>query len=520
MFTEFLSSLDPNTVLKVSFFILGGIFFQGLVLIYREKASILVRQFPSHLTTGGVFFTFLGIAIGLLSFDPNNLNNSISSLLDGLSLAFWSSIIGMLGSIVLKGLIHLKLDKNRSVVTAKQMHQVLKEGNKNNDSSQNAILSELKKMTRATEQGNKESQQSFDLLSQELRDFSSSLSQQTSQQIAESLNEAIKDFNKGLVGQFGSNFQRLDDSVVKLLEWQSNYKQQVAQLTDAFESAVESVSATEVALENIASHTQVIPNAMSNLENTTDVWQNQLNELDARISVFAEMRQHALSAIPDIEGKMDELCKTVNSSLDKVCTSMESGARSASSTLQNNAKQLSSDFSNVSNEIKGEINDAHRQVATISHEFSSAAESIKNTLKDSVDDLNSQLSSLVKGTKSDVKNIGDTLVHVDKELMEKHREQISKSGQFALEQHKKLEDQIEQSVRIQSKAAINIGKQIENSLVAQSVTFEEGIQRELERVLTDLGNGLAQIVRVLDKNSDRQADDELSLARTQNEEVA
>ncbi|MEZ8851815.1 hypothetical protein [Vibrio cyclitrophicus] len=520
MFTEFLSSLDPNTVLKVSFFILGGIFFQGLVLIYREKASILVRQFPSHLTTGGVFFTFLGIAIGLLSFDPNNLNNSISSLLDGLSLAFWSSIIGMLGSIVLKGLIHLKLDKNRSVVTAKQMHQVLKEGNKNNDSSQNAILSELKKMTRATEQGNKESQQSFDLLSQELRDFSSSLSQQTSQQIAESLNEAIKDFNKGLVGQFGSNFQRLDDSVVKLLEWQSNYKQQVAQLTDAFESAVESVSATEVALENIASHTQVIPNAMSNLENTTDVWQNQLNELDARISVFAEMRQHALSAIPDIEGKMDELCKTVNSSLDKVCTSMESGARSASSTLQNNAKQLSSDFSNVSNEIKGEINDAHRQVATISHEFSSAAESIKNTLKDSVDDLNSQLSSLVKGTKSDVKNIGDTLVHVDKELMEKHREQISKSGQFALEQHKKLEDQIEQSVRIQSKAAINIGKQIENSLVAQSVTFEEGIQRELERVLTDLGNGLAQIVRVLDKNSDRQTDDELSLARTQNEEVA
>ncbi|MEZ8166933.1 hypothetical protein A152_0010095 [Vibrio tasmaniensis 1F-187] len=518
MFTEFLSSLDPNTVLKVSFFILGGIFFQGLVLIFREKASILVRQFPSHLTTGGVFFTFLGIAIGLLSFDPNNLNNSISSLLDGLSLAFWSSIIGMLGSIVLKGIIHLKLDKNRSVVTAKQMHQVLKEGNKNNDSSQNAILSELKKMTRATEQGNKESQQSFDLLSQELRDFSSSLSQQTSQQIAESLNEAIKDFNKGLVGQFGSNFQRLDDSVVKLLEWQSNYKQQVAQLTDAFESAVESVSATEVALENIASHTQVIPSAMSNLENTTGVWQNQLNELDERISVFAEMRQHALSAIPDIEGKMDELCKTVNSSLDKVCTSMESGARSASSTLQNNAKQLSSDFSNVSNEIKGEINDAHRQVATISHEFSSAAESIKNTLKDSVDDLNSQLSSLVKGTKSDVKNIGDTLVHVDKELMKKHREQLSKSSDFASEHHELLIEQIKQLVEMQTKSALKVGEHINQSLLDNSKEFEQGIQDKLSRVLTDLGSGLVQITQQFSENY-RQYEQEFTRKSIEHEEM-
>ncbi|MEZ8191939.1 hypothetical protein [Vibrio sp. 1F279] len=77
MFIEFLLSLDPNTVLKISCGILVVTFGMGFRLIYQEKPSNLVRQFPSYLTTGGVFFTFLGIAIGLLSFDPNDLNNSI-----------------------------------------------------------------------------------------------------------------------------------------------------------------------------------------------------------------------------------------------------------------------------------------------------------------------------------------------------------------------------------------------------------------------------------------------------------
>lgn len=54
-----------------------------------------VEQTPSILSTLGVFGTFLGITIGLLNFDPSDLQHSIPLLLGGLKTAFLTSLAGM-----------------------------------------------------------------------------------------------------------------------------------------------------------------------------------------------------------------------------------------------------------------------------------------------------------------------------------------------------------------------------------------------------------------------------------------
>jgi predicted HAD superfamily phosphohydrolase len=50
---------------------------------------------PSILTSIGIFGTFLGIAIGLLFFDTNQVHQAVPDFLAGIKLAFWSSVAGI-----------------------------------------------------------------------------------------------------------------------------------------------------------------------------------------------------------------------------------------------------------------------------------------------------------------------------------------------------------------------------------------------------------------------------------------
>ena len=59
----------------------------------------------SILTIIGVFGTFLGIFIGLQAFDIQNIETSISKLLEALKLAFLTSLVGIGSAVLLKGMV-------------------------------------------------------------------------------------------------------------------------------------------------------------------------------------------------------------------------------------------------------------------------------------------------------------------------------------------------------------------------------------------------------------------------------
>ena len=60
-----------------------------------------IEQLPSLLSTVGVLGTFIGITKGLIGFDTDNIANSIPTLLGWLSTAFFTSLAGMIGSLLL-----------------------------------------------------------------------------------------------------------------------------------------------------------------------------------------------------------------------------------------------------------------------------------------------------------------------------------------------------------------------------------------------------------------------------------
>ena len=60
-----------------------------------------IETIPNVISTLGVLGTFLGITVGLVGFDTQDLQTSIPQLLNGLKTAFFTSLAGMLGSLLL-----------------------------------------------------------------------------------------------------------------------------------------------------------------------------------------------------------------------------------------------------------------------------------------------------------------------------------------------------------------------------------------------------------------------------------
>ncbi len=91
-----LTQLPTFTLVSVLLVLLIGVIFH---VFYNDRA---VEFGPTILTTTGIFFTFLGIAMGLKEFDVSDIQASVPALLDGLKTAFWASVAGVGAALTLK----------------------------------------------------------------------------------------------------------------------------------------------------------------------------------------------------------------------------------------------------------------------------------------------------------------------------------------------------------------------------------------------------------------------------------
>ena len=109
--------------------------------IYIKKASKnelqqhkkWISQLPSLISTLGVFGTFLGITKGLIGFDTQNLNIGIPLLLNGLKTAFFTSLTGMLGALILNRMVSKKFDTYDNVSDAEKAAKLIIDALKSNN---------------------------------------------------------------------------------------------------------------------------------------------------------------------------------------------------------------------------------------------------------------------------------------------------------------------------------------------------------------------------------------------------
>lgn len=109
--------IDTFTIVCCTVIIVA--FFWALLYIYDTEDIALPRkrqwieQLPSLISTLGVLGTFAGITKGLLAFDTKDLDNSIPELLNGMKTAFFTSLFGMIGSMILNRVVSHKFDVSK-----------------------------------------------------------------------------------------------------------------------------------------------------------------------------------------------------------------------------------------------------------------------------------------------------------------------------------------------------------------------------------------------------------------------
>jgi ABC-type transporter Mla subunit MlaD len=528
-----LMNINPASLTNIFIYLMLIVFIMGIVFVFMRRHSHFTGYVPTLLTSAGILGTFAGIVVGLLHFNQNDIDGSIGVLLGGLKVAFITSLVGIFLSILFKAIESLffsvKEAKNQEVpeeVEAKDLYQVLKEQQKSlqilqktiGDDNESSIVGQLKLLRinltdNAKElhtqvigineklssidggmRGQKERFEKFsETLWRNLDNFAQMLSKSATEQVIEALNAVIKDFNQKLTEQFGENFKELNSAVLKLVQWQENYKDQIVQMQEGLQQSVVAIEHSEKSLEHISEESQNIPQTMENLKEVLEVNQHQIEELSRHLDAFAQTRDRAVEAVPEIRERIEETLSGVKEASDSLVHGIDESAMKISTVMIATAEDF---HKNVT-----QTNAALIDSSTV---LSQTSEEIKTHLGAAVEDMNLGLRQLTEKILEGANEIKMHYEDAGASLMN----EIQKLLQLQLESLKSLGEQISQNietlgqsqVREIQKIQMALDETIETELQQTSKAVQKQIDfinetsaKEIENVMNEMGRALAAI---------------------------
>jgi DNA repair exonuclease SbcCD ATPase subunit len=395
------------------------------------------KNFKSQIVSLGVLGTFLGIFMGLQDFNPNDMKNSINTILLGLKTAFFTSIVGMGTAIILSIIqkifkrdsddknqdellqeISDKLDyleKLDSIKDIKGIDEELKIHRKIHLNTND----KLKKIeTHFVELENKISINNKDLI--EILDINfnkmnnsldiaiKQLSKGATQEIIQALKQVIQEFNQQLQIQFGENFVELNRAVINLLKWQENYKKYIEKYEYSLKLSLFSIEKSKNSLEIISSKNEEIQRVYKELEKIIKTYDMQIEELNNHLKTYALLSSKAEKMFTSIDSNIS-LVKDRFINLSDDVKHLYSDL--TSNIKEENQKQLSSIKKSTTyimdniNNITKEYEKNRKELDLIIRHFESMGEQIPKALAISLENLNRGLTSLTVQFQKDYQEI-------------------------------------------------------------------------------------------------------------------
>lgn len=527
------------------------------ILAFLGKAPRFTASTTNILTSLGILGTFAGIVVGLMEFDPSNIDGSIESLLSGLKTAFLTSLVGMAASIIYKAILGTIPQKGESVaksVGPEEIHSVMSaQLNASNEllsaikgDEDSSLTSQIKNLRTDINDGNKslvrhmekavEGNEKFQFkLWQKMDEFGELLSKSATEQVINALKEVIVEFNDKLTEQFGENFKRLDESVKKLVDWQENYKDQLADMATKYQLGVDAISSTEKSVANINECTEAIPATMEKLHQVMELGHGQVTELEHRLEAFKDLRDKAVEAMPQIREQMDNtmsvigesvkaasthyesmlqesqniidnFSSTATQSVEHMRTNLEAGAENVSSQLIESSQTLGGQLLEASTTFQDQVGTATGGLSNVTSHLTDTTEQIRQHLEDSITELNGQLRVLVADIKDDARETGNVLKEANQELLNSTKEIQSETTSAIKKLHDRLETTLEEVFKVQAEAVRRTFDSLEDQ-ITQSVgrtgsavekqveVLDLQMQQEISRTMNEMGEALATITQ-------------------------
>ena len=417
---------------KIFCYVIGLAFCSGLLFAITNKFSSVRTFIPSFIATLGIFGTFLGIFLGLSHFDSNNISASIPELLDGMKIAFFTSLIGMFGSVMLKFsysfvedlkskgsadplicLQNIEVSSQNVTKSISELNDTLKSCFKSDE--EYSLVSQVKLIRQELIDSRRETKETF-------IDFSEKFSKMASESIVEELKKVVDKFNAMLNDLVLQSFKDLKKSTEQLNAWQTDYKdtihknqenlteilEHIVVLNNIFDETFKKIDALSTRFDSIDGSLSAISMSGKDLDKHSENLKNQNKLLETSINAIKDAGEKASEVVPTISTKIDEIIEQIK----KLQINSDEFVIKTTNTLSENATKISELSKKQIENMEVSLNTFFKES---SEHISSLQESSNKFVENSTNTLSSTASEISEAAKKQIEEIETAL---EKELTE------------------------------------------------------------------------------------------------------
>lgn len=388
---------DPITVFFIIAITIATLYF--LVFKYDRYASI---HGPEILTTMGIFGCFVGIALALLNFDPKDVTNSVPELLNGVKTAFWASVCGVFGALLIKmrqrfgaAPIQSSGDESKSASIEDVVAAIVllrKSISGENDSS---LISQIKLLRQ-------EQNDHAINLRKSLDEFADKVSELGSKALIEALEKVIRDFNTQLNEQFGENFKQLNFAVEKLVIWQQQYKDELDNLQEVQKESSNNLKISADSFKTVVEKAESYTESAVKLEELLVGFKSQYAVMMQSQESLAKVLIDMKSVEPSFSAKLEDLTQTFKNSTTALADETKKQIQSIGELLNKTVPELQI-------KINEQIASTNEQ---LKKNFETLDKNLEAELEKSIVGLGQQLASLSEKFVQDYTPLTDRLREV------------------------------------------------------------------------------------------------------------
>lgn len=414
--------------------IIGFLLIQLKITIYsfRNKTTKHAHWCQSV----GMIGTFLGIVYGLLCLNTDDLFNSVNGLINGMSLAFITSLSGMILSHMIYYFVKESSETHDAelsdVVNAitgldRKLNDNLFGIRHMIDSLQNSIVGKeegtlLNQITlMRSHVGDK-----LDILNNSFGDFAKLQAENNTKALVEAIREVIGDFNTKLNEQFGENFKELNHAVGDLVNWQENYKETVEKSHEQFQKATTAIETSKNMLESIEKQYDSNMKINEDVKDSIGALKEEGLALNAYLESFNAMANNAKDVFPTIENNINKLTQGFAEKVDYSITSVTKYVESN----HDSAKQVIEGFNES---INNSLNVMQNSIENSNSAIQDSSNQMNQVIKDSVEDVTTNLTNSFSDAMNNIsqiqQKIGENMENTILQIDEAHRQELENSLQ-------------------------------------------------------------------------------------------
>ncbi len=324
-----------------------GLILSMLVLILYfhgpSYSAQTVKSAPSILTSFGIFGTFLGIAFGLMEFDSADIEASVPLMIDGLGVAVWSSVTGILGALSIRlrnaiGSIRNASDGENQQATVTDLNNAIVALNEN--------LDQLRKENRADTASLLESN----------TQYREDMVVCNTAALTRAIETVMTDFNSRIEVQYGENFQRFNESSGSYWNGSSPTRRNWMTCSEAQQASLQVIKHASESYEQMIEHSREFNKVAGSLGELLKGLEQQTSNLDGYLSGLSGLVGQAAEGLPALGDYVSEL--TV-----KLSGSIEENNASLTRILSQAAGDIERTVTQVNKSMAESVNEAHSGLA-------------------------------------------------------------------------------------------------------------------------------------------------------------